>query len=230
MTRDQVRRVDQLAVEDLKIPGIVLMENAGRNLTDEVEDILAELGAGSAASVLIVCGKGNNGGDGFVLARHLHNRGHRPRCLLLGELTSAPDEGDAAINRRIVEAMGLPLSACPDPDSLAAALEQARDAGAALLVDAYLGTGLADALHDKAVARVEAMNSSRLPICAVDAPSGLDCDRGVPLGAAVKARWTVTMAAPKVGFAVEGAEAWTGDVRLVDIGAPPELLARARDA
>lgn len=212
LSRDAVRAVDRAAIEVYGIPGAVLMENAAIGLADEA---IHWLGAGAlGAKVLIICGSGNNGGDGYALARHLHNRGARPVLVPLGE----PRPGsDAALNLAICRRMGLPEVAPAD-------LDRHRDAD--LVVDAIFGTGLDRPVAGAAAEAIAWINRSGRRVLAVDVPSGLDCDTGRPLGAAVRAGRTVTFVAPKPGFAMPGAGEYTGAVTVVGIGAPVELIAR----
>ena len=122
LSRDEVREVDRRAIEDLGVPGIVLMENAGLGLTRVVIEELGRLAAGPGSPVVIVCGRGNNGGDGLVLARHLDLRGYAPRVAYCGDRSTARRDGDAGINLTIVEGAGLTLEDVPDPQALAALL------------------------------------------------------------------------------------------------------------
>jgi NAD(P)H-hydrate epimerase len=211
LTRAQVRDVDRRAIEEFGVPGVVLMENAGRGAAE----LLLSLGA--RGPVAICCGKGNNGGDGFVIARHLDNREIAVRVLLF----TRPDQltGDAAINCRIIEQTGIPLMAEPDTATLTTTLAQA-----AWIVDALFGTGLTGAVRPPLDGVIAAINSSGNPVLAVDIPSGLDCDTGLPLGATVRAAHTVTFVAPKIGFAQPAAREWLGQVHVVDIGAPRAAL------
>lgn len=220
LTRVQVRSIDARCIDEYKIPGLLLMENAGLNLARATLRILAELSAPADAAVTIVCGSGNNGGDGLVLARHLHNAGARPLVLYLGPVYPRPEKSDAAVNFAIAEAMGIVIQSAPDAATLKKGLAEPN----ALIVDAFLGTGPSSTLKPAAVSYVQAINEARGFVLAVDIPSGLDCDRGTPLGAAVRARRTVTMAATKIGFEAEGAYQYTGTVEVVDIGAPRQLL------
>jgi NAD(P)H-hydrate epimerase len=211
LTRAQVRDIDRRAIEAFGVPGVVLMENAGRGAAE----LLLSLGA--RGPVAICCGKGNNGGDGFVIARHLDNREIAVRVLLFAR----PDQltGDAAINCRIIEQTGIPLMAEPDTATLTTTLAQA-----AWIVDALFGTGLTGAVRPPLDGVIGAINSSGKPVLAVDIPSGLDCDTGLPLGATVRAAHTVTFVAPKIGFAQPAAREWLGQVHVVDIGAPRAAL------
>lgn len=222
LTRAEVRRVDEVAIETLGVPGVVLMENAGLGLTAVVEAELARLGAPADAGVGIVCGRGNNGGDGFVLARHMALRGRRPRLAYCGDLASAPRAGDAGVNLAIVERSGLPLEAAATGDALSTLLTRWQAAGVVLVVDALFGTGLTGQLREPGLGAVRALAACPLPVVAVDIPSGLDADSGRPLGAAVRAVATATFVARKVGFDAPGAADHTGQVTVVPIGCPAQ--------
>jgi NAD(P)H-hydrate epimerase len=218
--RDEVRAVDRRAVETYSIPSLILMENAGAGLSRSVEAKLRELGRLERGPVAIVCGKGGNGGDGLVLARHLHLAGHAPRIAIAHAPEDFDRASDAGVNLTIVERLGLPLEVAPDGASLGRLL--ARWSDAVLVADALLGTGVREPVREPYTDLIAALNACLRPIVAVDVPSGLDSDRGVPLGTAVRARWTVTFAALKKGFLVPGADEWTGPVEVVGIGAPVE--------
>jgi NAD(P)H-hydrate epimerase len=203
--RASVQSVDREAIESFGIPGLVLMENAALGLTDQALNMLA---GEAAATVLIVCGSGNNGGDGYALARHLRNRGHQPVIAPLGP----PRPGtDADANAVICERMGIP--------------HVPRDAAPAprLVVDAIFGTGLDREVTGEPAEWIGWINEQTAPVLAVDAPSGLDCDTGEPLGPTVRASHTVTFVGLKRGFLAPGAAAYTGTVTVADIGAPVEL-------
>jgi NAD(P)H-hydrate epimerase len=212
LTRQHVRDIDRRAIEEFGVPGVVLMENAGRGAAE----ILLSLGA--TGPVAVCCGKGNNGGDGFVIARHLDLHNVAVRVLLFAEPASLT--GDAAINYRILERSHLPILVQPDPATVTAEL-----AAAAWVVDALFGTGLTGPLKAPFDAVVDAINASGKPVLAVDIPSGIDCDTGQPLGRAVRAAHTVTFVAEKAGFADPAARAWLGQVHVASIGAPRALLA-----
>jgi NAD(P)H-hydrate epimerase len=210
LTRDQVRSIDRRATEEYHVPGIVLMENASRGVADAAERFFLP----RASRVLILCGGGNNGGDGLAAARHLHNRGH---AVTIGLLTDpARYKGDAKTNWDIVQAMRLPSSAFD-----AAAIRATR---ADLILDAVFGTGLTDAPRDPFPQIVNAIQDHGAPILAIDLPSGLDCDTGRPPGACVRATRTVTFVAEKVGFANPEARQYTGEITVADIGCPRELI------
>lgn len=215
LSREEVRSLDVLAADEFGLPTLVLMENAGRGAADR----LAELAGGSTPRVLILCGPGNNGGDGGVVARHLDARGWDVSLLWLAEPETI--RGDARVQREILERSGVPQRTGPDLDGL-----DARIAAADWLVDGLLGTGLTRPVEGPLREAIEAMNRSGRPILALDLPSGLDADSGRPLGVAVRARATVTFAARKLGFDAPGASSYTGDVTVVDIGLPGSLLRR----
>jgi NAD(P)H-hydrate epimerase len=214
LSRDEVRAVDRRAIEDYGVPGVVLMENAGRGAAE----VLLRLGV--RGPVTICAGKGNNGGDGFVIARHLDLHQVPTRVLVFAR----PEElaGDAAINCRIVQKSGLPL-AFFGPDVQEPTLQREL-ATAEWLVDALFGTGLTGAVRPPFDRVIAALNASAGHVLAVDIPSGLDCDTGLPLGPTVRADHTVTFVAPKKGFAEPAAREWLGQVHVVGIGAPRAAL------
>ncbi len=220
LTRDQVRRVDAVAIHELGIPGIVLMENAGRNAADRIDEIRAARGGDR---VVVVCGPGNNGGDGFVITRHLLNRGVETRVYLAGE--AARLTPDAGTNHRILKAMGVAIAAAGAAPSIRELLQAIRPSD--VVVDALLGTGFHGAVREPLASLINGLNAvSKTALVAVDVPSGLDCDTGQPCNATIRATQTVTFVANKVGFRQPGAAAYTGDVTVADIGAPPSLVAR----
>lgn len=227
LSREEVRLVDEKAIS-MGLPGMVLMENAALGLTDVVCDELASCSAAPDAVVGIVVGKGNNGGDGFVLARHLVLRGYRPRVAYCGSRAAAKRETDAGINLSILENFDMcPIIEVKDGVELRSLLcEQWADA--ALLVDAIYGTGLSAQLRPEGAALIDALNTAPQPIVACDLPSGLDCDSGVPLGTAVKAVRTVTFVGRKLGFDQPGAEEYTGVVSVVPIGCPEACWAHVK--
>ena len=219
LSRAEVREVDRLAIEEYGVPGVVLMENAGGGAARLLESL------GIGGPVAIVCGKGNNGGDGFVIARHLDLAGHAVRLLL----ACPPEEirGDAAVNLAIATRSGLAIECLAAADQ--AAWERAL-AGAAWIVDALLGTGASGAPAGAVAIAIAAINAVRarggVRVLAVDLPSGLDCDTGTAAGACVRADATATFVARKRGFDAAGAAGSTGAVHVIGIGAPRAVLAR----
>jgi NAD(P)H-hydrate epimerase len=218
ITREQARRTDQLATEQLGIPSLLLMENAAINTASGIVDLLdVERNLRpDQATVAVVCGGGNNGGDGYAIARHLHNWGAAVEI----HAAKAPDElkGDAGVNATICRKMGLALHHPPRPE---------RFSAAHVLVDALLGTGFEGAVREKEAQLIEAINAAAGPlVVAVDTPSGLDCQTGQPANATVKAHVTVTFVERKVGFNNPASRAFVGQLKVAEIGTPPELLDR----
>jgi NAD(P)H-hydrate epimerase len=165
-----------------------------------------------------VCGPGQNGGDGLVVARHLAVAGGTPSIVLLAPSSGGTPPGDAGTNLRICRAMGLRIVEVRGVAEAAAASATIRSA--ALVVDALFGTGLTRGLEGAATALVGEIASAARPVLALDLPSGLDCDTGEPLGPCVRADLTATFVAPKAGFMNPASRAWTGEVVVVGIGAP----------
>ena len=215
MSRAEVREFDRHAIDDLGVPGIVLMENAGRQAAEEAAVMLLEVGGRRA---VIVAGRGNNGGDGFVVARHLLTRGYDAEVLLLAD--PAKLAGDAAVNFKLLAPLRIPVTVLHDDPSRAAA--QIRDAAtrADLVVDALLGTGLEGEVREPYLSAIRAINDCGKQVLAIDIPSGLDANTGRPLGSAVRARSTVTFVAQKKGFLTEEAKSCLGRITVADIGVP----------
>jgi len=216
LTRAQVRDIDRISIEEFHIPGIVLMENAARSAADVALQMLPNP---QIAKILILCGGGNNGGDGLAAARHLHNAG----CDIQIALTIDPTryQGDALINWQIILAMQLPVAeATPN------LIETTK---ADLIVDAIFGTGLTQAPRSPFDKLVEALDGRKIPILAIDLPSGLDCDTGKPPGACVRATRTITFVAEKVGFRNPEAKQYLGEVEVAGIGCPREVVEGGRD-
>jgi NAD(P)H-hydrate epimerase len=213
MTGDEVRAFDAWAITTIGVPGVVLMENAGRSCAELIKDKLKDL---AHPKVCIFCGAGNNGGDGYVIARHLINSGFDVTAVLCGE----PEKirGDAKTNLDILQRMGRSIEKLNPAEADLADRVHNLAAGADLLVDGLFGTGLRGELSDGYCRLIESINACKRPILAVDIPSGLDCDSGQPLGAAIEATWTVTFVAVKKGFTGENAVRYTGEVFVASIG------------
>jgi NAD(P)H-hydrate epimerase len=213
VTADEMRAIDRATIEEYGVPGPVLMDAAGRGAAD----VLCGLRAPRGLRVAIVCGSGNNGGDGYVVARHLHNRGADARVYLCAP--RAKIGGDAALYLRVIEKMGIP---CVDASGGAAALDGfVREAD--VIVDALLGTGLTAEVRGVYREVIEAVNALGALVLSVDIPSGLDAERGVPLGACVRADHTVTFAHPKTGLVGDPGFTRVGRLHVVDIGVPRGL-------
>ena len=213
MTRDEVRAFDAWAIDTIGIPGVVLMENAGRSCAELIEDKLKDF---DGSKVCIFCGTGNNGGDGYVIARHLINRGIQVTVVICGDRNKI--KGDAKINLDILERMGRPVELLnPSGGDIAGEVERLGN-GAGVIVDSLFGTGLRGQLSDEYRRLIESINACNSPVLAVDIPSGLDCDTGEPLGGAIQAAWTVTFVAVKKGFLSAIAAQYTGDIFVASIG------------
>ncbi|MGI5817178.1 MAG: NAD(P)H-hydrate dehydratase [Armatimonadota bacterium] len=211
---DEMREMDRRTIEEWGLPGAVLMENAGRSVTAVCERLLATLPAGPA---VIVAGRGNNGGDGFVVARWLHGAGREVQVCLLAGLDEL--SGDAAINGRFAARMGVPIHEEADRACLDEHLDRAT-----LIVDAVLGTGISGEVRGAAREAIEAINAAEAPVVAVDIASGVDADTGAILGDAVWAHTTVTFALAKVGMYQYPGRERCGEIIIAPIGMARELL------
>jgi NAD(P)H-hydrate epimerase len=219
LTREQSRQVDRLAVEEYGMTGSVLMENAGRG----VADVLCRLGI--AGRVAICCGKGNNAGDGFVIARHLELRGYAVRVLLWAE--AAELTGDAAANFSILQKTDVPIEIFGNRHD-AARLDRLLT-GASWIVDALLGTGARGEPRLPLDAVIDQINAAEAPKLAIDLPSGLDCDSGQPARHTIRAAETCTFVAAKPGFLLPSAQPYVGRLHVLDIGQPKGLVKRILD-
>ncbi|WP_437229328.1 NAD(P)H-hydrate epimerase [Planctomicrobium sp. SH661] len=217
LSREQVRAVDRIAIEEFGIPGMLLMENAGRGCAD----LLIDQGVCTSSPVVICCGKGNNGGDGFVMARHLEIRGVPVEILIF----CSPKEfsGDAALNYRIASRTDIPIHQLNLPDDEEQLVKHLDHAS--WIVDALLGTGTSGGIRPPLDLVVEKINAAGKPVFAIDIPSGLDCDLGDPVSCCVNATVTATMVATKPGFRSKTGVARTGAVHVVEIGIPQTALA-----
>ncbi len=219
MTKDQVRAVDSWAINTLGIQGVVLMENAGRSCAELIKDKLKDI---AHPKVCIFSGTGNNGGDSYVIARHLSNSGFEVVVVICGSREKV--KGDAKINLDILVRLGQPIEQLNlrDGDVPAQVKTFARDAD--MVVDGLFGTGLSGQLSNEYKQLIDSINACNCPILAVDIPSGLDCDNGQPLGAAIRASYTVTFVAVKKGFASGSAAQYTGDIFVASIGVEPNYI------
>jgi len=224
MTRDEVRAVDSWAINTLGVPGVVLMENAGRSCAELIKDKFKDI---THPKVCIFCGTGNNGGDGYVIARHLLNSGFEVVVVICGNRRKV--KGDAKINLDILERLGQPLEQLNLGDGDVPSRVKTFTADADMLVDGLFGTGLCGQLSDEYKQLIESINACNCPILAVDIPSGLDCDAGQPLGAAIRASYTVTFVAVKKGFASGTAAQYTGEIFVASIGVEPDSKCVSRD-
>lgn len=221
-----MRQLDEAAIKRYGIPGIVLMENAGRGAALIIERGFGGLTGGDkplpykGKKVSIFAGKGNNGGDGFVIARHLSNKGFQVSIYLLAKKSDV--KGDAKTNLNIWEKMG------GDIETILSAKDIEKNKSAivhsALIVDAIFGTGLSSPVKGIYKDTIDFINNLNKPVVAIDAPSGLDASSGRILGSCVKAVVTATMAISKIGLCVYPGADYAGRVEVVDIGTPRQLL------
>lgn len=216
----EVRALDSQAINEYGIPGVVLMENAGRMTVEAIRHWRGEIAGQTAA---VVTGPGNNGGDGLVIARHLHQAGCR--VVVYAVVPPGQWQGDAAINWRIVQRLPVRVVEVVTTEQVALCREGLAQAD--WVVDAIFGTGLSRPVAGHFALVIEEMKRCGRPICAVDIPSGLDSDRGVPLGACARAGLTVTYGLAKPGQVMHPGADFCGRLEVVDIGIPPELVEAA---
>jgi NAD(P)H-hydrate epimerase len=212
-----MKAIDRTAIEDLGIIGPILMENAGLQIAMEIMDCFPDI---DFEEIVIIAGKGNNGGDGFVVARHLHNQGCRPHVLLLARMKEL--EGDASLNAKIAHKIGIKISEAPAEKEWR--IHKRALKKATIVLDAIFGTGLtkpAEGLYAKVI---EDINKSEAYTIAVDIPSGLSSDSFQIIGPCVEADLTITLAAPKIAHVFPPAEEIVGELVVADIGVPPELF------
>jgi NAD(P)H-hydrate epimerase len=222
-TREEVRDFDARAIATMKIPSVLLMENAGRGAADFICELWAkerDAKEHGAARVVIACGTGNNGGDGFVVARHLLLRGFHVVCYEFGKEASLTP--DARTNRDAFASVDGQIVA-GTPHSAAEAFGNAD-----IIVDALFGTGLTRPIEGELAQTIEAMNEATALTVALDLPSGLDANTGEPLGATVVADATATFAFHKQGLLTPNGRKFSGETRVCDIGVPPALGRSAR--
>jgi len=219
VTAAEMRNLDQAAIGQLGIPGVVLMENAGLGVVQVVEKILGDV---RGRKVLVLAGKGNNGGDGFVVARHLLNMGAEVKVLLLAEADQI--SGDARINLDILQKMGLKIYSAVNANSLN--IVKIAVMYTDLIIDAIYGTGFTGAVSEHAGNIIAMANESGKPIVAVDIPSGVEADSGRVNGPCIRASHTVTFGLPKLGLILEPGAGCCGDLTVADISIPEGLIDR----
>ncbi len=219
VTASEMQAIDRKAIEDYGIPSLLLMENAGRGVAELIYSLLPR---GSRATVLV--GKGNNGGDGLVAARHLHNRGFQVFILTLAPVASL--KADAAANAAIVQRMKIPMLEVTEStprETLIAAVRKSD-----VVVDAIFGVGLQRAPEGLFKTGIEIINEAAGPrVVAIDVPSGLNADTGEILDVAVRASHTATLALPKKGLFEKDGPECAGRIGVFHIGIPRELLTNA---
>jgi hydroxyethylthiazole kinase-like uncharacterized protein yjeF len=211
LNAEQMRNIDRRTTERFGVPSIVLMENAAAAVVDAIFDRYAE-----SERVALVCGTGANGGDGFAVARHLENRGVVPVIVIVGDRASI--RGDARVNLEVCERLGIPIYDVREADDVETALAHVADAD--LIVDAIFGTGLNRAPGGIQAEVIRALAELRIPVLAVDLPSGANASSHQPFDPCVQAEVTVTFAAPKLCHVFEPAALYCGEVIVADITIP----------
>ncbi|MCK5581273.1 MAG: NAD(P)H-hydrate epimerase [Candidatus Omnitrophica bacterium] len=210
----QIQKLDDIAINQYGVPSLALMENAGKSVAQEAIRMVAKK---KRPCVCVVCGLGNNAGDGFVVARHLINAGIEPKIFLIGKVAKL--KNDALVNCRILKKCRYPIK---EAQKVTPAFKKELQK-ADLIVDAIFGVGLNREVGVPFKSFIEAVNDSKKPVLAVDAPSGLDGTTGKIYGVCVKAKKTVTFSFAKKGFYKAHGPEVIGKVVVVDIGIPKRL-------
>jgi NAD(P)H-hydrate epimerase len=213
----QMREADRRTIEEIGISSLVLMENAGRQAVAAMEAVYADL---AERHVAVLCGRGSNGGDGFVIARTLIQRGIEVSVFVIGRVADV--RGDARTNLEILGRLG--VTVVEIADSQAWELHFSEISDCTLIVDAIFGTGLNAPLSGLMETVVADVNASGIPVVAIDLPSGLSADSSEPIGDSVEASMTVTLAAPKLPLVLPPAETRAGDIVIADIGIPADVI------
>lgn len=217
LTAEEMQKLDRTAINELGIPGVVLMENAGLQVVEEIHRII---GDPRGKTITIFAGKGNNGGDGFVIARHLLNAGAEVKVLMFADIKDIA--GDAKVNLNILQAMGFKVFPIINPNSLN--IVKLAMVYTDLIVDAIYGTGFQGEVPAHIGNVIEIVNSSGKPVVAVDIPSGLEANTGHVHGPCIKATVTVTFAYAKIGLLIHHGPKLAGKLTLADISIPPDLI------
>ena len=209
----QMREADRVTIEDIGLPALVLMENAGRQVVSAIEGAYAEQLTGRVA---ILCGRGNNGGDGFVVARTLSQRGVDTTVFVIGSLSGV--KGEARANLEILGRLNVTVIEVVDEQSWE--LHASEVSECSLIVDAIIGTGLTSGVSGVVETIIADVNASGIPIVAIDLPSGLSGDTPDLVGESIDAVMTVALGAPKLPLVLPPAEARAGQIVVADIGIP----------
>src|SRR5689334_7591044 len=217
LSTTQMREADRRTIDDIGLPSLVLMENAGRQVVAAIEAMYADL---QERQVAVLCGRGNNGGDGFVVARTLAQRGVDVSVFLIGRVADV--RGDARVNLEILGRLGMTVVEIGDSQTWELHFSEFRDC--TLVVDAIFGTGLNAPITGLIESVIADVNASGIPVVSIDLPSGLSADTHDPIGPSIEASMTVTLAAPKLPLVLPPAEARAGDIVIADIGIPNEVI------
>src|SRR5436309_10542024 len=207
----QMRDADRRTIDEIGIPSLVLMENAGRQAVAAMEAMFSDL---LERQIAVLCGRGNNGGDGFVIARTLVQRGADVSVFLLGRVADV--RGDARTNLEIVGRLGITVVEVADSQAWELHFSEVSDC--TLIVDAIFGTGLNAPVSGLIESVVADVNASGIPVVSIDVPSGLSADSCDPIGPSIAANLTVTLGAPKLPLVLPPGETNAGDIVIADIG------------
>jgi hydroxyethylthiazole kinase-like uncharacterized protein yjeF len=214
---EEMQELDRKAIETYRIPGMILMENAGRGAAEVISHTFPDI---HKKKIAIISGKGNNGGDGFVIARYLLNQGVSVRVYLLADPKGL--RGDAETNFNIFQRMKGEVISVPSSKDYVRVKKDLEKFD--ILVDGIFGTGLDAEVRGYYREVIDHLNTLQRPIVAIDIPSGLDADTGKPLGTAIRAFLTITFGLPKVGHLLPPGIDYVGEVRVIDIGLPKRLV------
>jgi len=209
----QMRRIDENAIKSIGVPGVVLMENAGIQVVNQIQKFCD---GAFPEHIVIICGKGNNGGDGFVIARHLAGKDVDTSIVLLGDADNL--KGDARTNWNICVKSGIDVQEFTEKDESSRIFDLIFDAD--LIIDAIFGTGLSSPVKGFYEDIINLIDESEIPVVSVDIPSGLSSDTGAIIGSAINAELTVTFGLPKIGTILFPAAGYCGRLEVVDIGIP----------
>src|SRR5437867_13060547 len=213
----QMKEADRRTIDEIGIPSLVLMENAGRQAVAAMEAMYPDL---LERQVAVLCGRGNNGGDGFVVARTLVQRGGDVAVFVVGRIADV--RGDARTNLEILGRLGVTVVEIADSQAWELHFSEVSDC--TLIVDALFGTGLNAPVSGLIESVIADVNASGIPVVSIDLPSGLSADSADPIGPSIHASLTVTIAAPKLPLVLPPAETRAGDIVVADIGIPAEVL------
>src|SRR5688572_24554466 len=213
----QMRDADRRTIDDIGIPSLVLMENAGRQAVAAMEAMYDDL---LDRRIAVLCGRGNNGGDGFVIARTLAQRGADVSVFLLARVADV--RGDARTNLEILGRLGLTVVEIADSQSWELHFSEVSDC--TLIVDAIFGTGLNAPVTGLIESVIADVNASAIQVVAIDVPSGLSADSADAMGPFMHAGLTVTLAAPKLPLVLPPAEVHAGSIVIADIGIPSDVI------
>jgi ADP-dependent NAD(P)H-hydrate dehydratase / NAD(P)H-hydrate epimerase len=217
LNTEQMREADRRTIHEIGIPSVVLMENAGRQAVAAMEAAFEDL---STSRVAVLCGRGNNGGDGFVVARTLIQRGVETAVFLIGSVADV--QGDARINLEVLGRIGLTIVEIPDAQTWELHFSEISECD--ILVDALVGTGFRGGLAGLLHTVVADVNGLGVPVVAIDLPTGVSADSPDLEGDAIQATMTVTLAAPKIPLIFPPAESHAGDLVIADIGIPYPVI------